>query len=442
MIKNYLILALKVLRRRPFYTFVSLFGISLTLAVLMLVTSLGDALFGSNPPLTDGDRITYLIQHDRIRMNYDTIHTVDTIAMDDGSTRIDSSYTLEEGGQNNASGSVSFHLLDQNLRQLDKIESYTFFSPYTNLNAFTDNGRIGLLAYHVDEGYFDVFDHRPLYGEVLNSADVSGANQVVVMTDRAARDYFGELSDDLIGRELTVGDRTYRLKGIVPKPRSFGRGTLGDIYLPYTLLPAHVLGSREIYGSFTAAFKSTTTDNRPQVEDQLAAIAGAYDMSADPDYDILKFHTGTGTDVLTREIVATNDKQKGRLLFFIPLAILLVLFLVLPLLNLINLGVSRMSERQSEIGVRKAFGAGRGEILWQFVFENIVLTFIGGMIGMVLAVLLIFYLNENNTLGFVGLTLSWRTFLYFFLIILLFGVLSGLVPAYRMSRMNIANALR
>ncbi|MEO0733377.1 MAG: ABC transporter permease, partial [Bacteroidota bacterium] len=79
MFKNYLTLALKVLKRKPFYTFISLFGISFTLMILMLLTSLINATLGENPPMGKADRMIIMPTLERTRTETDTILHVDTV---------------------------------------------------------------------------------------------------------------------------------------------------------------------------------------------------------------------------------------------------------------------------------------------------------------------------------------------------------------------------
>ena len=64
----------------------------------------------------------------------------------------------------------------------------------------------------------------------------------------------------------------------------------------------------------------------------------------------------------------------------------MLLFMLLPTLNLVNINLSRILERSSEIGVRKAFGASSRTLVGQFVVENLVLTLIGAAVGLVLSV--------------------------------------------------------
>ena len=125
--------------------------------------------------------------------------------------------------------------------------------------------------------------------------------------------------------------------------------------------------------------------------------------------------------------------------------VLIALFsflIILPTLNLINLNVGRIMERSSEIGVRKAFGADQRTILIQFIIENIIQTFLGGIIGLGLAVLGIYLINDTRLMGDVVLKINYRFFSYSIIICLIFGLLSGLLPAYKMSKMHVVSALK
>ena len=121
---------------------------------------------------------------------------------------------------------------------------------------------------------------------------------------------------------------------------------------------------------------------------------------------------------------------------------LLSLFVLLPTLNLINLNISRIMERSAEIGVRKSFGATSKDILYQFIFENIILTLIGGVIGFLFALLIINMINSSQILEHSTLMFNYKIFFVSLLICFAFGILSGVIPAYRMSKLAIVNALK
>ncbi|MEL7022011.1 MAG: FtsX-like permease family protein, partial [Bacteroidota bacterium] len=90
----------------------------------------------------------------------------------------------------------------------------------------------------------------------------------------------------------------------------------------------------------------------------------------------------------------------------------------------------------------KAFGANANTILLQFIFENIILTLIGGFIGWILAILVIFIINDSGLLEDIELRFHYLTFIYSLLICIVFGVLSGAIPAYRISKLNIVESLK
>ena len=99
-------------------------------------------------------------------------------------------------------------------------------------------------------------------------------------------------------------------------------------------------------------------------------------------------------------------------------------------------------ERSSEIGVRKAFGASSRTLVMQFVVENIILTFLGGLIGIVLSFILITVLNQSEIIPNGHLSLNVTVLFFTMLACLVFGFVSGVYPAWRMSKMQVVNALK
>jgi putative ABC transport system permease protein len=116
--------------------------------------------------------------------------------------------------------------------------------------------------------------------------------------------------------------------------------------------------------------------------------------------------------------------------------------MALPAINLVNLNVSRIMERASEIGVRKAFGASSRTLVVQFVVENLALTIIGGLIGFLLAGFALSAINESGTIPYANLTLNTRIFAWGIGLSVVFGLLSGVYPAWRMSRVHPVVALK
>ena len=99
-------------------------------------------------------------------------------------------------------------------------------------------------------------------------------------------------------------------------------------------------------------------------------------------------------------------------------------------------------ERSSEIGVRKAFGASSRTLVYQFIVENLILTFLGGAIGLVLSVIIIQFINSFHLIANLELTVNFTVLFYSLLVCLVFGLFSGVYPAWRMSKLNVVTALK
>jgi putative ABC transport system permease protein len=124
------------------------------------------------------------------------------------------------------------------------------------------------------------------------------------------------------------------------------------------------------------------------------------------------------------------------------ISIFVLLFLLLPTINLVNINITRIMERSSEIGVRKAFGASSKTLVYQFIVENMILTLLGGLIGIVLSLLAIYLINGAKLVSNMHLTMNFTVLFYSFIACVFFGLISGVYPAWRMSKLNVVKALK
>ena len=209
-------------------------------------------------------------------------------------------------------------------------------------------------------------------------------------------------------------------------------------YLPHTIYEEPLNSYNEYMGYFQAVFMGKDPE---ELRRNLAHRAGTIPLPTS-DFNVLKLEGETYAETITQNIFYDENPVKGRRIVLLILVSLIGLFTLLPALNLVNLNTSRMLERSGEIGVRKAFGAHQGHILAQFVVENVVLTLIGGVIALLLSIPVISAINGSRVLGDVTMEVDLLFWLYGLLIALGFGVLTGLLPAWRMSRTHIVESLK
>jgi putative ABC transport system permease protein len=158
-------------------------------------------------------------------------------------------------------------------------------------------------------------------------------------------------------------------------------------------------------------------------------------------YEKIESEPGTEFDGAAREMFS-NSGGHERAILTVALFLAAFLFMLLPTVNLVNINISRIIERASEIGVRKSFGASSATLVGQFLVENILLTFIGGVIGFILSIVILSMLGDSGLFQYSDFHLNVRLFFYALGSILCFGVISGVYPAWKMARMHPVNALK
>jgi len=438
MLQNYLKLAWRVLWRRKFFTFISLFGISFTLMSLMLFTAAFQTELGSKAPMS---KQSNLVIFDRIelRMDYfDTIPVVDSSLVNGAMVYDTTSFKHESAGSSISTNSVSRSMFQDYYSDLKSASNRTVYSTDREFDIFKNNTKIGISANYTDANFWEVFDFNFIEGQGFSEHDFKQEAQKAVISEVLAMKYFGRING-IVGNEIEVDGRNYSIVGVVEKPNMTYRPIQCDFYTPYSLRPK--TEHEKFYGgSFNAVF--VARNDFEAVKKEIKHRNTLVPTDREAGYNQVNVYPWGYVEDYAQSIWYDKDAAKSLKVMKFILIGLLSLFIILPTLNLINLNVSRILDRSSEIGVRKAFGADRSNIIWQFVFENVVLTMIGGVIGFVLAYLLINVINSGGLLGKATLAIDLKFGIYAFLITIFFGIVSGLLPAWKISKTQIVNALK
>ena len=413
MLTNYIKIAWKVLLRHPFYTFITLFGISLTLTVLMVLTSFLDHLLGSHYPETKRHRTVYI----QFMNRRDTVNN------------------------NSMNGPMSFRFLTDYAKTLQTPERVTIFSFMGSSNTYVGSQKIKLNTKFTDADFWQVNEFEFLEGKPYNEQNITNGDHVAVITDDLKRQYFENSTEPVVGKTIEIETIRYKVIGVVkgsPYTRFF---TYADIYFPYTA-PKSNYENKGMGGNYVAMALAKNKGEMDAVREEFQSHIRRIPLPGVED--------GFKFNILEIKAEAYVDNFLGILLngpetiaiFFGVVAFILFMLLGLPAINLVNVNVSRILERASEIGIRKAFGAPVRTLLWQFIIENVFITFIGGGIAFVLTFIIIQLINRSGWIAYADLTINLSVFAVSLLICLLFGLLSGVLPALRMSKLNIVEALK
>jgi putative ABC transport system permease protein len=410
MIKSYLKLAWKVLLRRKFFTFISLFGIAFTLVVLTLVTALLDHVVAAYPP--------------------ETKHA-STVGINFASLR---------GEHWRRNGFAGYAMLDKYARDLPNVKQMAVASMANGVHSYLNGQRLKSYLKRTDGAFWQILDFQFLEGGPYTEADVRDHRMVAVINEATRARFFG--GQPALGRTIEADGQRFTVVGVVPDVSILRVVPFSDIWVPHTTAKSDSY-TREYVGDFMGLLLLDDPSKLALTRDEFWSRLRTVKVD-DSGFERLDATPETLFDTLGRMLTGNGTGEGagfGRRLQ-LALSAAALLFMLLPAVNLVNLNTSRIMERASEIGVRKAFGASSRTLVGQFVVENLVLTLVGAALGFLVAAWLLSLINASGVLQYTELRLNYRVFGWGVLLAVAFGLLSGVYPAWRMSRLHPVQALK
>lgn len=405
---SYIKLALKILGRRKFFTFISLFGISLTLVVLMVATAILDNFFAARAPESRFDRVLLVYRVSKI------------------------------GPRDREQSEPGYGFLDRFVRPLHDIEASSIFSNPIDTAIYKSGTRIDTAVKRTDDGYWRILDFHFLEGRPFTRQEDQSGAMVAVITDAMRDKLYGGAPAE--GKTFSLDGQTFRVVGVVPKVSLTRYAAFADVWVPIGSMPSSDF-RRDMMGGFNGMVLAHSRADFPRLKREFQASLRDFPMDRHLYNQVV---TGLDTPFEAIARLMTNNRlgDRATLVLSLVFATLAALFMTLPALNLITLNLSRILERASEIGVRKAFGASRPALVAQFIVENVILTLIGGLAGFALAVVALHALTVSEVIPNAQFDVNVRIFAYGMLLAAIFGLFSGVYPAWRMSRLDAVSALR
>ncbi|MGM9759808.1 MAG: ABC transporter permease [Parabacteroides sp.] len=295
----------------------------------------------------------------------------------------------------------------------------------------------------VDAGYWQIFDHQFVEGSPFTEADFQSGVPAIVLSEETARQLFGQ--EPAVGRDVVLEFVTYRVCGVVKEVPNPLMVSYGQAWVPYSCFPEYmqpVNFLENVAGSFSACILARSSSDFQAIRDELQREVVRYNSSKQ---DVeLSFPAGPISQLETA--MGSHAFRKVDWRYFLADWGSTFLFLLLvPALNLIGVIQSSLQKRIEEIGLRRAFGATRGDLVRQILAENLVLTLIGAIWGIGLSFGLLYLAKSFLFNAEVTLTASMliRPTLFGAALVIAFllNLLSAIVPAWHIMRQPIVEAL-
>ncbi|HLF15610.1 MAG TPA: ABC transporter permease [Bacteroidota bacterium] len=304
-----------------------------------------------------------------------------------------------------------------------------FISPMLQTGAQIIKGNMNwqTRAYGGSPDYFAIRDWQIDRGDFFSDQDVRAATKVCLLGRTIVDQLFA--NEDPVGQTVRIRSIPFRVVGtLMPKGQNMmGQDQDDQVIVPYTTLEKRLLGHAHSWGSLVGARSKNDIDNAvTQISDLLRVRHKLGPMDEDD------FTIRSQTDIATARNEASSTMS-------MLLASIAAVSLVVGGIGIMNIMLVSVTERTREIGVRMSIGARRMDILTQFLLEAIVMSLLGGAIGILLGV------GGSHLITAIA---GWSTFIstgsIFLSVIfsMLVGIFFGYYPARKAASLNPIDALR
>jgi putative ABC transport system permease protein len=301
-----------------------------------------------------------------------------------------------------------------------------------------------------DANYWQVFRFNFLrQGQPYAEADFQSGVRRIVLSETTARRLFG--SADAEGRTALVNDVEYTVSGVVTDVPASMPMAFAEAWVPFTTLTAvmEISWAEDVCGCLSACILARDASDFDAIRAELEQRRLQYSAGLVEHNFTLP---GGRPYTYRQEVVRRMDVHSSYGEIILRYILGALLFLLVPAVNLSGLMSSRMNERSAEIGVRKAFGASRGMLVNQALVENLLLTLLGGLAGLVIAYLIVTGMGGTLFLGHgssfrtadilsAGMLLNFHVFFYALCVCIVLNLISSLVPVWNAARKPIVNAI-
>lgn len=301
-----------------------------------------------------------------------------------------------------------------------------------------------------DEKFWKVFNFTFLNGKPWDKATFDAGIPVAVIDENVARRLFG--STEVSGRELLIDNAPFKVAGVVKPVSTLARKAYAQVWT--SLKAGNIINNTwcSYMGGCSATILARDRADFPEIRAEVERLGKDFNRTIgeagwrliyrnrpyDQEKEAIAFSANLEPDV--------EQARHRRWMTYLIL-------LLVPAVNLSSMTHSRLRQRVSEIAIRRAFGATRMRTIFNIVTENLIVTLIAGVIGLLLSVVVAFFFNDmlfSLEYSFtlvkpkvdLGMLIQWSTFGLALGFCFVLNLLSSGIPAIQAARIGLVNALR
>lgn len=416
MIKQYIKQAFYMLKENRLVSIISIAGTAISIAMIMVVVLMFQIQFASFSPEDHRDRMLYV----------------------DNGTEVKGKASWSRGSMSTEVAKECFY----SLKLPEAVAAYASLSKPLSIP-----GKRMYKAYSIkytDPGFWKILSFRFITGKPFTEADFNSGIMQAVISRGAAQKLYG--TTEVVGKPVIIDLDTYTICGVVEDVSTAAITAFGDVWVPYTTNPILLsnTSAENMAGSFSACILAKNRDDFEPIRTELLGQTARYNATK-KDWQVNFFE-----NPITQFDVAIGSTGQWKVQwkdYFAETGSLLLFLLLVPALNLLGVTQAAVQKRRSEMGVRKAFGATGGALIRQIIYENCLITLLGGFIGLILSFGLLpackeFLLKQSDVMLQGDMLFQPVVFLLALLFSLLLNLLSAGIPAARIAREQIVSSLK
>lgn len=311
------------------------------------------------------------------------------------------------------------------IKNLDNIEAISPEASSRQQATVQDNNTNATI-YGINPEYADVKSIAVASGSFVAENQVTSLAKVAVLGTTVATDLFGEDVDPL-GKTVRIDSLNFKVIGVLAETGSGFNSSDDAIFIPLTVLQRYFTGSKTLSSISVKVADAKAMDQAQQ--DITDILLAQHNIASSDDADFTVRSSEQMVEMAS-SITSTLTMLLGSIA---------AISLIVGGIGIMNMMLTSVTERTREIGLRKAIGAKSQEINRQFLSESVMLTFLGGIIGILfgwLASFLVEKFASTNT------AISWQSVALSFGVSVAIGIVFGYYPAKRAAKLNPIDALR